>query len=105
MNGWAWVLIACAAAYVLKLLGYLVPERLLDHPAVVRVSALLPVALLAGLVAVQTVGGPGRTLVLDARLAGLGVAAVALLLRAPFLVVITAAAAAAALLRSLGWAA
>lgn len=105
MNGWAWVLIACAAAYVLKLLGYLVPERLLDHPAVVRVSALLPVALLAGLVAVQTVGGPGRTLVLDARLAGLGVAAVALLLRAPFLVVITAAAAAAALLRGLGWAA
>lgn len=105
MNGWAWVLIACAATYVLKLLGYLVPERLLDHPAVVRVSALLPVALLAGLVAVQTVGGPGRTLVLDARLAGLGVAAVALLLRAPFLVVITAAAAAAALLRGLGWAA
>ena len=105
MNDWAWVLLACAAAYALKLLGYLVPERLLDHPAVVRVSALLPVALLAGLVAVQTVGGPGRTLVLDARLAGLGVAAVALLLRAPFLVVIAAAAAAAALLRGLGWAA
>jgi hypothetical protein len=100
-----WVLIACVAAYVLKLLGYLVPERVLDHPAVVRVSALLPVALLAGLVAVQTVGGPDGTLVLDARLAGLAVAAVALLLRAPFLVVIVLAAAAAALLRALGWAA
>lgn len=105
MTGWTWVLIACGAAYVLKLLGYLVPERVLDHPAVVRVSALLPVALLAGLVAVQTVGGPGGTLVLDARLAGLAVAAVALLLRAPFLVVILLAAAAAAALRALGWAA
>lgn len=105
MTGWMWVLIACVAAYVLKLLGYLVPERVLDHPAVVRVSALLPVALLAGLVAVQTLGGPDGTLVLDARLAGLAVAAVALLLRAPFLVVIVLAAAAAALLRALGWAA
>jgi hypothetical protein len=102
---WLWVLLACAAAFVLKLLGYLVPEHLLDHPAVVRVSALLPVALLAALVAVQTIAGPDGTVVLDARLAGLGVAVVALLLRAPFLVVITLAAAAAAGLRALGWAA
>jgi hypothetical protein len=105
MSAWAWVLAACAAAFVLKLLGYLVPDHLLDHPAVVRVSALLPVALLAALVAVQTVGGPGGTIVLDARVAGLAVAVVALLLRAPFLVVITLAAVTAAALRALGWAA
>lgn len=104
MSGWAWVLVACTVAYVLKLLGYLVPDHLLDHPAVVRVSALLPVALLAALVAVQTVGGPRGTLVLDARLAGLAVAVVALLLRAPFLVVISLAAVTAALLRAVGWA-
>jgi hypothetical protein len=105
VSGWAWVLVACGAAYLLKLLGYLVPERLLDHPAVVRISALLPVALLAALVAVQGVGGPDRAVVLDARLAGLAVAAVALLLRAPFLVVIALAAVTAAVLRALGWAA
>jgi hypothetical protein len=102
---WAWLLVACAAAFVLKLAGYLVPEHLLDHPAVVRVSALLPVALLAALVAVQSLGGPGGTLVADARLAGVGVAVAALLLRAPFLVVITLAAATAAGMRALGWAA
>lgn len=105
MSSWGWVLLACAAAFALKLLGYLVPDHLLDHPAVVRVSALLPVALLAALVAVQTVGGPGGAIVLDARVAGLAVAVVALLLRAPFLVVITLAAVTAAALRALGWAA
>jgi hypothetical protein len=42
---------------------------------------------------------------LDARVAGLAVAVVALLLRAPFLVVITLAAVTAAGLRALGWAA
>lgn len=103
MNGWVWVLVACAAAFLLKLSGYLVPEHVLDHPAVVRVSALLPVALLAALVGVQTVGGPDGSVVLDARAAGLVVAVAALLLRAPFLVVITLAAATAAALRALGW--
>lgn len=102
---WAWLLAACGAAFALKLAGYLVPDHVLDHPALVRVSALLPVALLAALVAVQAVGGPGGTLVVDARLAGLAVAVVALLLRAPFLVVITLAAVTAAGVRALGWAA
>jgi hypothetical protein len=105
VSAWGWVLVACAAAFVLKLAGYLVPDHVLDHPAVVRVSGLLPVALLAALVAVQSVGGPGGTLVVDARLAGVGVAVVALLLRAPFLVVIILAAATAAGVRALGWAA
>jgi hypothetical protein len=63
------------------------------------------VALLAALVAVQTVGGPNGAVVVDARVAGVAVAVVALLLRAPFLVVITLAAATAAALRALGWAA
>ena len=46
----------------------------------------------------------GTEVVLDARLAGLGVAVVLLLARAPFLVVVVGAAAAAAALRALGWA-
>ncbi len=98
------VLLACALAYATKLAGFSVPERLLAGPVTARALALLPVALLAGLVAVQAVGGPDRQLVLDARVAGLAAAVVALLLRAPFLVVLLVAASVAAGLRALGWA-
>ena len=60
------------------------------------------VALLAALIAVQAMGR-GESLAIDpARLAGLGAAAAALLLRAPFLVVILTAAGTAAGLRALG---
>jgi hypothetical protein len=95
---WAAILATAAGCYLLKLAGLWVPEQVLDHPVMARVSALLPVALLAALAAVQTVAA-GDTLVLDARVAGVAVAAVALLLRAPFLVVVAAAAATAAVLR------
>ncbi len=75
---------------------------MLDHPRAQRFAALVPVALLAALVAVQATAR-GRSLTVDlAVLGGLGAAVVALLLRAPFLVVILAAAGAAAALRALG---
>jgi len=61
------------------------------------VSLLLP-AVLAALVVTQVVGGD-REIVLDARLVGLGAAVVALLLRAPLLVVVAVAAVATALVR------
>ena len=95
---WAAVLAAGAGCYLLKLAGLSVPPRVLDRPLVERIADLIPVALLSALVAVQVVG-QGHELVLDARLAGLGVAVVLLLLRAPFLVVVFGAALAAALLR------
>jgi hypothetical protein len=63
-----------------------------------RVVALLAPALLAALVATAAFAS-GNDLVLDARALGLGVAAVALALRAPVLLVVVAAAAAAALVR------
>jgi hypothetical protein len=59
---------------------------------------MITVSLLAALVAVQTWGSNG-TLALDARTAALAVAAVALVLRAPFVVVVALAAAVAAVLR------
>jgi branched-subunit amino acid transport protein len=102
---WLAVLAACLLAYLTKLAGFSVPERLLSGPVTSRAIALLPVALLAGLVAAQTFAGPERSIVLDARAAGLAAAVAALLLRAPFLVVICVAAAVAAGLRALGWAA
>jgi branched-subunit amino acid transport protein len=67
-----------------------------------RVIPLLAPALLAALVITETFGGPGRSLVLDARAGGLVVAGIALWRRAPLYVVVLAAAAATALLRAIG---
>jgi uncharacterized membrane protein len=95
---WTAILSAAAGCYLLKLAGLSVPRPVLDHPRVERVSVRVPVALLAALIATSTLAD-GRTLVLDERAAGVAVAGVALLLRAPFLVVVTAATAVTALLR------
>ena len=97
---WTAVLLGALACYLLKLAGLAVPARVLDDPRVHRVSAVLPVALLAALAVTQTFTGAGR-LTVDARAAGLAVAVAALLLRAPFLVVVGAAAATTAVLRLL----
>jgi uncharacterized membrane protein len=100
---WFAVLAGSMGCYVEKLLGYFLPRAVLENPSVRRVAGLLPVALLAALVAVQTFA-VGQTLVIDARLAGLAAALIALLLRAPFLAVVVVAALTAAVLRALGWA-
>jgi uncharacterized membrane protein len=100
---WVTVLVACALAYALKLAGYLLPARLLSGQRVRAITGLLPVALLTALVVVQAFASAERGLTVDARAAGLAVAVVALLLRAPFLVVVLLAAATAAGLRHLGW--
>jgi hypothetical protein len=97
---WTAVLVTALGCYAIKLAGLSVPPRVLEHPRVERIADLLPVALLSGLVAVQ-VFASGQSLVVDARLAGLGAAVVALLLRAPFIVVVAVAALTAALLRQL----
>ena len=97
---WTAVIVASLGCAALKLAGWSLPARWLEGRLLQRAALLLPVALLAALVAVQTLGAEGR-LVVDARLAGVGVAAVLLAVRAPFLVVILAAAATAALLRAL----
>jgi branched-subunit amino acid transport protein len=95
---WGAILGAAAGCYLLKLAGLSIPAGVLQRPLVERIADLIPVALLAALVAVQ-VFARGTHLTLDARAAGLAVAVVALLLRAPFLVVVVAAALTAALLR------
>lgn len=97
---WVAILVAAGGCYLLKLAGLSVPAAVLEHPVVERIADLLPVALLAALIGVQVLAD-GPALVLDARLVGLGVAVVALALRAPFIVVVLLAAAAAALVRAL----
>ena len=97
---WIAVLATAAGCYALKLAGLTVPQRVLASPRVRRFAELVPVALLAALSAVQTPPA-GTSFALDpARLAGLGAAVVALLLRAPFLLVIVVAAGTAAALRA-----
>ncbi len=76
-------------------------DRVLEHATTQRAVALIPVALLGALVAVQVLAD-GQRLTVDARLAGLGVAAVLLALRVPFLPMVVAAALTAALLRAAG---
>nr|WP_272917815.1 AzlD domain-containing protein [Nocardioides flavescens] len=98
---WAAVLGAGVGCYLLKLAGLSVPPQVLEQPLVSRVADLIPVALLAALVAVQVLAD-GSRLVLDERAAGLGAAVVLLVLRAPFLVVVAGAALTAALLRLVG---
>ena len=97
---WVTVLGASIACFVIKYVGHRLPEHRLAQPRVARTAALVTVALLAALVGVQTFT-TGRELVVDARLAALAVAAVALALRAPFVVVVLLAAATAAALRAL----
>ena len=99
---WLAVIGCGVGCYLLKLAGMSVPEKALAHPVVRRTADLLPVVLLAALVAVQVFvvhGSDGPELAIDARLAGLGAAFVALLLRLPFLVVVFVAALTAALIR------
>jgi hypothetical protein len=99
-TGWGTVLAACAACYAAKLLGYLAPARWLETERVTRLAALVTVALLAALLAVQSLVSGGRW-AMDARVPAIAVAAVLLWRRAPFLVVVISAAVTAAMLRAL----
>ena len=95
---WIAIVVAALGCWLFKVGGLSIPATVLERPVVSRVADLLPLALLSALVAVQ-VFSAGNELVLDARLVGLAFAVVALLLRAPFLVVVFGAAATAALTR------
>jgi branched-subunit amino acid transport protein len=95
---WAAILLLAAASYALKAAGtVLVGDREI-RPPLRALLDLAPVPLLAALIVTQTVANAGAYAV-DARLPALGVAALLVWRRAPFLVVVLAAAATAALLR------
>jgi hypothetical protein len=98
---WTWVLLACAAAFAIKLAGYLLPQSLLDRPVVHELAGALTVGLLASLTVLNTVG-KGQAIALDSRLLALAAGAVALKLKAPYIVVVIAGALAAAIGRRCG---
>ena len=98
-----WIAVAGVGAATVALKGA-GPLLLADRPLPVPLAALMPLlapTLLAALVVGQTLAS-GQALVLDARVAGVAAAAVALALRAPLLVVLAVAAGVAAGARALG---
>jgi uncharacterized membrane protein len=97
---WLTIALVAAASATLKAAGpLLLGDRELGPRATAVIASLAP-ALLTALVLVDTITA-GRRLVGDARLAGVAAAGVALLLRAPVLVVLAVAVATTALLRLL----
>jgi branched-subunit amino acid transport protein len=84
-------------AYLIKFSGTLIPSRILDSQSVRRINALLPIAMLSALVAVQAFANK-KELAIDHRAAGLAVAAIAAKLKAPFPIIVGAAALVSALI-------
>jgi len=99
---WLTILIASGGTFAEKILGYLLPHSFLERESIRRMTGLLPVSLLSALVVVQTFAIDASVTV-DARIVGLGVAVIALLLRAPFIVVVFLAATVTGVIRWLGW--
>jgi uncharacterized membrane protein len=99
---WVTVAVVGLATMAIKAAGtLLLGGRTLPPRAQAALEHLAP-ALLAALVVTQAVGASGAGFAVDARLAGLAAAAVALAFRAPLLLVVTVAAATAAIVRALG---
>ncbi len=98
---WAAVIALCGAAYALKLVGAIAASRVQDSSAAGGRLDVLVVPVIAGLIAVQTLG-EGREIVLDARVPALLVAGALIWRKAPLLLVVLAAGGTAALLRAAG---
>jgi len=96
---WAAVLTIAAGSFFFKAAGTFGLGHLMEHRSIRAIGALLPPALLAALVAVQTFT-TGTELVLDARAAGVIAGGVAVWRKAPFWLVVVIAAAVTASLRA-----
>lgn len=86
------------AAYGLKLLGAVIIGQRTMPPVVERCLLLIPAALLAGLIAKDTFT-VGQSIGIDARAAGLVIAALATWRKLPFAVIIVLGVGATALIR------
>jgi branched-subunit amino acid transport protein len=98
MNTWLAIVLGSLAVFSWKFLGYLLPARLLESKALTKLAGFLTIALLAGLVGVQTFT-EGHQLEFDARVPALLVAVLLLKLKSPFIVIVIASGLTAALLR------
>lgn len=99
---WLALALLAVGTYVMKSAGPLMASGRRLPPRVRTAAELVPAALLAALVANQTVVD-GAAMALDARVVGVTVAAVAVALRAPFALVVLLGAGVTALVRLAGW--
>ena len=95
---WATVLLLAAGTYAMKAAGPVVLGGRALPPLVTRVADLLPAALLAALVAVQTLTADG-VWSLDTRAAGVGAAILVAWRRGSFLMIVATAVAVTAAAR------
>lgn len=98
--GWPALVVLAIGSYALKATGLVVLANRRLPVRVEELLGLLPAALFGALIVVSTFGD-GQSLVVDARLAGLAAAALAVWRRANFVVVVLAAAVATAAVRAI----
>ena len=98
-----WIVIAALTVGTLgmRAVGPLTTGGRRPSERAIGVTRLVAPAILAGLVIYETLNRHGDGIAFDARLAGLGAAALAIAARAPVLVVVVVAAAATAAARAL----
>jgi hypothetical protein len=94
---WIATLGASVICYLLKLIGYSLPQSMLNNPRLQRINTFIPIVLLSALVSVQTMT-LNSEVVIDHRLAGVAVAALALKMRVSFPLMMLAAALTSALI-------
>lgn len=95
------IAVLVVAVWGQRLLGaFVIGPVLSRRPVVARAMGLLPAAVVMAVI-IQLTVADGKSLVVDARLAGMAVAGILVWRRAPFIAVVLGAAAATAVLRVL----
>jgi hypothetical protein len=103
MMVWIAVLIGSLAVYSWKLFGFMLPDKILKNEKLAHVSSMLTIALLSGLVGIQSFTTKGE-FTLDSRLPAVAVAIVLNILKVPFILMVAIAAGVAAATKFfLGW--
>jgi len=96
------LIVLAVGTYLVKAIGPVAAAGREMPPKLQRLTELLPAAMLAALVATQTVAD-GAAIVIDARVVGVGAAGIAVAFRAPFAVAVLVGAGVTAVTRLLGW--
>lgn len=85
---------------MMRLIGYFIPAEVISRERILRINTLIPIVLLAALVAVQAMTTEGSP-VIDHRIGGLVAGAIALYFKRSFLTVMVVAGVVGALLYNL----
>lgn len=87
---WIAITVSSIAMIAMRICGYFIPAHLMTRDRVLRITALIPIVLLAALVAVQTLTIDGE-ITIDHRTAGVLAGAIALSFKRSFLTVMLVA--------------